>query len=694
VVDSRASAEKPCPVHPAAALARALAATAGEAAIRRALPGYAGLFIAAGLLLGGNGLETATVVRGADESPLACLLLWSGWLLVATPALDAIWRTPASFWLRSLPVPRAWHLAVLLGFSLLAEAPWAALWWKGGGPVHGLAALLGALAIHAALLARPPGLPGLTVIALALAAPVITPPWLLSLGSCPIALVLLRRAWLAAPARGGHHPRSLVVGPAPLALALAHLAGLARGHLPVLLRATLITALMTAAAWLAARNNAVADPATLLVYAAGFLAPAALITGAALSAPLLAAESRAAWLLARTAPRVRLAAHLLAAAIPGLALALLHAAVLTATWRPAPAHALALVAALAVTGLALAVFAAAITRWAARFGARAPGRQLLALLLAAVLALALLAALGPAAPLAWLALAATAWLSGHVLSATLLDPPGVAPVLLTMTAVRKRLGARLVLDAVDLACPPGAVALVLGDNGAGKSTLLRIAAGILEPDAGAVTIAGATLTDIRPHHRPTPATDPSTLDLPPNSPAPHHRPAPATAPSALILPPSSPAPHHRPAPATVPDPLAARRALGYAPDTSDAFPDLSVRELLALVAALKRAAPPPDALRERLGLAAVWHQRLRTLSFGQVKRTWLLAALVGDPPLLILDEPSNGLDPAGAADLADLLRERAAAGHAALVATNDAAFAARLGGARHRLAAARLTGEP
>ncbi|MBL8973759.1 MAG: ATP-binding cassette domain-containing protein, partial [Myxococcales bacterium] len=133
-----------------------------------------------------------------------------------------------------------------------------------------------------------------------------------------------------------------------------------------------------------------------------------------------------------------------------------------------------------------------------------------------------------------------------------------------------------------------------------------------------------------------------------------------------------------------------RAALGYVPDTSDAFPELSVRELVALVTALRGAPPPEEALRERLGLTAVWHQRLRTLSFGQVKRSYLLCALVGAPPLLVLDEPSNGLDPGGVELLVALLHERARAGGAALVATNDAPFAARVGGVAWRLVDGRL----
>jgi ABC-type multidrug transport system ATPase subunit len=265
------------------------------------------------------------------------------------------------------------------------------------------------------------------------------------------------------------------------------------------------------------------------------------------------------------------------------------------------------------------------------------------LFLLVIAGLVMRAQLGAWAPAGWAAAAIVTWLIGHVRAGVGELPAGVedradvarggATVLLEMTGIRKRLGGRWILDGVALGCAAGEVALVLGENGAGKSTLLRIAAGIVVPDAGRVSVGGAPIEA-----------------------------------------------------GGVPG----RAQLGYAPDTADAFPELSVRELIALVVALRRAAPPDEALRERLGLAAIWHQRLRTLSFGQVKRSYLLAAMVGSPPLLILDEPSNGLDPAGAEMLAALLRERAAAGGAALVTTNDAGFAAQLGGARRRLVEGRL----
>jgi hypothetical protein len=97
---------KPGAVRQAAALVRALAATSGAAALRRGLPVYGGLFALVGLLFGGNGLQATTVVGGAADSLLVRALLWAGWLIVAAPTVEALWRCPGGFWLRSLPAPR------------------------------------------------------------------------------------------------------------------------------------------------------------------------------------------------------------------------------------------------------------------------------------------------------------------------------------------------------------------------------------------------------------------------------------------------------------------------------------------------------------------------------------------------------------------------------------------------------------
>lgn len=204
---------------------------------------------------------------------------------------------------------------------------------------------------------------------------------------------------------------------------------------------------------------------------------------------------------------------------------------------------------------------------------------------------------------------------------------------LAIVALKKRLGKRQILDGIDLTCGRGEATVVLGQNGSGKSTLLRLAAGILEPDSGRVLIDGSELS-----HGGT----------------------------------------------------AARRKLGYVPDSTDPLPDLLVAELCALVSSLKQATLPPPSLAAELGVSPFLHQRLGTLSFGQRKRACLLLALIGDPQLLILDEPTNGLDPEGVKLIGELVAERRRDGTATLIATNDRPLAEALGGTSHKLVNGRL----
>lgn len=179
---------------------------------------------------------------------------------------------------------------------------------------------------------------------------------------------------------------------------------------------------------------------------------------------------------------------------------------------------------------------------------------------------------------------------------------------------------------------------LVGHNGAGKSTLLRLCAGLLEPDAGRILLGGVSLSSVGAR---------------------------------------------------------AQRHLGYVPDATEPLPEILVGEFVALVSALKQAPPPPPELAERLSVRELWTQRLSTLSFGQRKRACVLAAHVGDPWLLVLDEPTNGLDPAGSALMQSLLVARAAAGKATILATNDAPFAVALasttGGRQLSLGGGRLT---
>ena len=85
-----------------------------------------------------------------------------------------------------------------------------------------------------------------------------------------------------------------------------------------------------------------------------------------------------------------------------------------------------------------------------------------------------------------------------------------------------------------------------------------------------------------------------------------------------------------------------------------------------------------ESMSTRFGVRPIWHQRLNSLSFGQRKRTSIVAALLGAPWLLLMDEPSNGLDPAGAEEIQRLLSEHRAAGKGAVITTNDKPFASAI----------------
>jgi ABC-type multidrug transport system ATPase subunit len=107
-----------------------------------------------------------------------------------------------------------------------------------------------------------------------------------------------------------------------------------------------------------------------------------------------------------------------------------------------------------------------------------------------------------------------------------------------------------------------------------------------------------------------------------------------------------------------------------------------LRALRSLPAALTDA---ELVWKQRLGVGDVWAERLRTLSFGQRKRVALFCASCGAPALLLLDELSNGLDPAATQLIIEFLDERRRAGKSQLMASNDLDFVARVGGARYRL---------
>src|SRR5215470_6588913 len=150
----------------------------------------------------------------------------------------------------------------------------------------------------------------------------------------------------------------------------------------------------------------------------------------------------------------------------------------------------------------------------------------------------------------------------------------------------------------------GEIVGFLGPNGAGKTTTMRMLAGIFPPTSGEVRIAGR---------------DPAR------------------------------------------EPLACRRAVGYFPEYAPYYPDLRVAGYLRFVARMKRIprAARVGAVAEVLvacGLEEVANRRVGTRSKGYRQRVGLAQALCGDPPILILDEPTIGLDPAQVVEIRELVR--------------------------------------
>jgi iron complex transport system ATP-binding protein len=193
-----------------------------------------------------------------------------------------------------------------------------------------------------------------------------------------------------------------------------------------------------------------------------------------------------------------------------------------------------------------------------------------------------------------------------------------------------RRGGRAIVDEVSLDLAPGALIALIGANGAGKSTLLSVLAGLLMADAGAVTLNGAPLTAMRPR------------DL---------------AKARAFLPQT---PH-------VEWPISVERvvALGLTPHLpafGDLSPGLKEKVRAALVAC---------------DLAAQADQPADTLSGGELARAMLARAMVGEPALLIVDEPMSGLDPRHRIDTITRLAAYARTGKTVLCSTHDLTLAAR-----------------
>jgi ABC-2 type transport system ATP-binding protein len=165
--------------------------------------------------------------------------------------------------------------------------------------------------------------------------------------------------------------------------------------------------------------------------------------------------------------------------------------------------------------------------------------------------------------------------------------------MITTNNLSKRYGDKLAVDGLTFSVAPGEVLGFLGANGAGKSTTMRMIAGFIAPSSGQVSVCGHDIERAS---------------------------------------------------------VAAKSCMGYLPEGAPSYGEMTVAEFLDFVADMRglsgeRRRQRRGIVIERLGLGPVIHQIIETLSKGFRRRVGLAQALIHDPQVLILDEPTDGLDP-------------------------------------------------
>ena len=194
---------------------------------------------------------------------------------------------------------------------------------------------------------------------------------------------------------------------------------------------------------------------------------------------------------------------------------------------------------------------------------------------------------------------------------------GGVPVLIEIDGLTKRFGGFTAVDDVSFRVARGEVLGVLGPNGAGKSTTMRMLAGFMIPTAGTARICGHDVQT---------------------------------------------------------DSVAARRALGFLPEGAPTYPEMTVTGFLRFCAKVRgyRGSELDDRVVRAIGLTRLDSVRLQpveTLSKGFKRRVGLAQALLHDPPVLVLDEPTDGLDPNQKHEVRTLI-ERMAPDKAIVISTH------------------------
>ena len=174
-------------------------------------------------------------------------------------------------------------------------------------------------------------------------------------------------------------------------------------------------------------------------------------------------------------------------------------------------------------------------------------------------------------------------------------------------ALSKTFGHFTAVDAISLRVRQGEVLGFLGPNGAGKTTTMRMLTGFIEPDSGTASICGTSILT---------------------------------------------------------NPVIAKKHMGYLPEGAPLYGDMTVHQLLKFIAEVRQLSPKQfknrlDAVTEQLHLDAVMYQTIETLSKGFKRRVGLAQAILHDPNVLILDEPTDGLDPVQKHEVRILIKQMA-----------------------------------
>ena len=177
--------------------------------------------------------------------------------------------------------------------------------------------------------------------------------------------------------------------------------------------------------------------------------------------------------------------------------------------------------------------------------------------------------------------------------------------MLEISHLVKKFGETVAVDDVSFSVPAGEVLGFLGPNGAGKSTTMKMITGFLAPSAGTAVICGRDIQT---------------------------------------------------------EPLAAKRQIGYLPEGAPAYPDMTAAEFLDFIAHVRgfrgaEARRRIAYIAELIHIADVLHQPIETLSKGYRRRVGVAQALLHDPAVLILDEPTDGLDPNQKYEMRSIIRE-------------------------------------